>query len=856
VASTTRSGQNRTFKERLFLGAERFSREHYGVVFALVAVLAGASIWLSAGLKLEFDVLSLLPRGNRQIDTFKTALRDFGSLDYLLVLVEAGEHDGPDDLEDFTDVFAEKLRALDGLVDSVEYRFRPDSAFLSMFSENALLFLPPEDLPRVAAKLTDEAILQQIHANRLALASPAASLTTGFLLRDPIGLMPFFVNRLLGHRGALKLDLADGYYLSQDGRSLLMLVKPHAPSQDVDAARRLIAAAREAEVASLAQVGSAAEDEGGPRPGVRVRYAGNYAIAVEETDLVRQDARFNVLFSLAAVTALYWLCYRRIAALAYSGLPLLVGQAITFAAAYLALGSLNSASSSSFALLMGLGTDFTIVMYARYVEERRRGASLAVATERMVGETGLGVFTGAITSAGTFYAMCVSRFRGLFDLGFLIGTGILVCAVIIVFLMPAMIAWHEGRLGRKRDSVRKLHLQSFGVEHLMRVAARHRAATVAAVAVLAAVGGFLASRLDFDDSIKSLRSNRAEATRVQDAVAEKFGASLSYMVAIAEGRDLEEAMRNAEKVEQRLRPFVARGVIGSYESLLNYLPPPGQQREVIEVLREGSRDAFSPQRIEATFVRGLEQNGFRTEAFAEYIGGLRQFLSPKEPLRLEDLEARGLGRIVERYLHRGPDGVRIVTYIYSSDPRWKREPPPGLVEAVSGDDPRIVVTGTNVMAVEMRKIFKRDAARALLLGLALVSGLLWIDFRSLRLTSIAIAQLLSGVAMMFGMMKLSGLEINYVNAFAATMILGVGIDYSIHLIHRLKLNRGRVDDSLLETGKAVVMAALTNVAGFGTLMLGNYPALRSLGTVALYGSLACLFTSLTLVPALMAVRDR
>ncbi len=69
----------------------------------------------------------------------------------------------------------------------------------------------------------------------------------------------------------------------------------------------------------------------------------------------------------------------------------------------------------------------------------------------MVGETGLGVFTGAITSAGTFYAMCMSEFRGLCDLGFLIGSGILLCAVAIVFLLPAMITWNEGVRPRKVD---------------------------------------------------------------------------------------------------------------------------------------------------------------------------------------------------------------------------------------------------------------------------------------------------------------------------------------------------------------------------------------------------------------------
>ena len=101
-------------------------------------------------------------------------------------------------------------------------------------------------------------------------------------------------------------------------------------------------------------------------------------------------------------------------------------------------------------------------------------------------------------------------------------------------------------------------------------------------------------------------------------------------------------------------------------------------------------------------------------------------------------------------------------------------------------------------------------------------------------------------------MKVAGIHLNYVNAFVATMILGVGIDYSIHLVHRMSLSGGVVDHGLLETGKAVVMAALTNIAGFGTLALGNYPALRSFGLVALFGSLTCLFTALTLVPALMA----
>ena len=55
----------------------------------------------------------------------------------------------------------------------------------------------------------------------------------------------------------------------------------------------------------------------------------------------------------------------------------------------------------------------------------------------------------------------------------------------------------------------------------------------------------------------------------------------------------------------------------------------------------------------------------------------------------------------------------------------------------------------------------------------------------------------------------------------------------------------------METGKAVVMAALTNVAGFGTIGFCNYPGLRSMGIVAAIGSVTCLVTALTTLPALL-----
>ena len=835
-------------KQRILLRIERFSRERWKLVFGGSLILFAASIWVGSRIKIESDVLNLIPRGNRQVDTFRDALHEFGSIDYLIVLLEAGKDEGPDEIEDFADLFAEKLKSRDGLVESVEYRFQPDARFMQLFSENALLFLPPDQLPRIAEKLGDEAIHRQIRENKVALSSPTAAIAEGLLLRDPLGLMPLFVDRLLAHRGALKVDLSDGYYLATDNRTLIMLVKPAHPSQDLAFSRRLLDAAREDAEAVRATL--LADGAGGS--GTELRFGGNPAALTEESALLKRTVVVNGVVAFFAVVLLYWICYRRFAALLYSSVPLLVGQALTFAVATVVLSSLNSASASLPALLMGLGTDFTILMYARYVEERQAGASVAAATERMVGETGLGVFTGAITSAGTFYAMCVGSFRGLRDLGFLVGTGILICAVAILFLLPAMIAWNEGARKAREGKVKKLHLQSLGLEHLIGFSVRNRRSVVVGVAVLTVGAAALALELDFDAGVDSLRSNEAPSYAAQKELAEKFGASLSYMMAIAEGPTVDEAVRLSHTIEERLKPFLADGTVGSYESILTYVPLAERQQQVIAAVKAQEAAAFDAGRIRTTLRAALSENGFREEVFAAYLDQMQRFLSPARPITLDDLENNGLGRIVERYVHRDADRVKIVTYVYTSDPRWRRKPPPGLVEALQGDDPGIVVTGTNVVGRELTRIFLQDSRIAVALGLVLVALLLWFDFRSLKLTAIALAQVVAGVIMMLGCMKLFGMHINYANAFVATMIMGVGIDYAIHLIHRLHANGGVLDEGVAETGKGVALAAATNVAGFGTLAFGNYPAIRSVGIVALVGSLTCLVTALTLVPALMA----
>ncbi|MGH9866565.1 MAG: efflux RND transporter permease subunit [Candidatus Polarisedimenticolia bacterium] len=839
-------------RQGLFLRIEDYSRRHPGTIFLATFLIVCVAALLGSRVRLNTDILDLVPKGDRAVDAYKLALQEFGGADYVAVMFEAPPGHTAEEYTDLADAFAEKVSALDG-IRQVEHRLGGKGELLEVVHKFALMFLPPEEIESLRQRLSDQGIREQVSADRRILESPSSAFTKDLVRNDPFGLAPLLIGHLVKGQAALNIRPgADGYFLSEDDRALLVLIKPDRSSQDLGFTARLVGSLHAAEDEARREL---AEDGGGP-PGlseVTSEYAGSYIVALADSDLIKSDMKVTAVLSFVGVLALYLIGYRRLGALMYSSIPLMVGQVLTFGVAWIIFGHLNSASSGFVAMVMGLGTDFTIVMYARYVEERRLGRTVADSSRLMMGEGALGMFTGAITSAGTFYSMCVTEFRGLWELGFLIGTGILLSMVAILFLLPAMIQWNEGRSGREHK-IHKLYIQSFGFERLLTLSVRRPIPSLLVLTVITIILGVAAWNIGFSDSIRDLRSPYNKGVLAQEKMTRLFGGDLNFMIAVVEASTVDVLVEKVRSVQTAADPFLQSGVLRGTDSVLTYLPAPSRQQQVIDALQKGRDRDFNPDRIEASFRRALAEEGFREDAFDDYLAEFRHVLGRTEPITLADLQGRQLGALLERYIRKSAEGdrYRAAVFLFPAEKRWRREAPPGLVEALEQGDPAISVTGVNVVSKRLRDIFAHDARLAITLGLFLVSFLLWLDFRSVRLMIVANLQVLTGVVWMLGIMSLAGIEMNFVNCFVATMILGVGVDYGIHIIHRMRLNGGVVDAGVMETGKAVAMATMTNVVGFGSLALSNYPGLRSVGIISAVGSLACLLTALTLLPAMMS----
>jgi preprotein translocase subunit SecF len=279
---------------------------------------------------------------------------------------------------------------------------------------------------------------------------------------------------------------------------------------------------------------------------------------------------------------------------------------------------------------------------------------------------------------------------------------------------------------------------------------------------------------------------------------------------------------------------------------------------VLDWLERGRSNGLAIDRIDATFRGELAAEGLRYDAFAEGVDLLREALAHEQPIGVEDYAGNPQTEaLLERFLKPAQGGGwKSVVYLYPPENLWRREAPPEALALAEELGPDAELTGTNVINQQVRQRVLPDAWLAGGLGLLLVGFLLWLDFRTLRHTLLSLTPLLVGIIWMLAAMGGLGIPLNFMNIFVTTMIIGIGVDYGLHILHRYREERDRGEAelrrALVETGNAIVVAALSTVCGFGSLAFSHYPGLRSIGYVAILGAISTALVAITLLPAFLA----
>lgn len=782
------------------------------------AAVAGAlSAWLLGRIQFDTDVLHLLPSRGPAVSALQTYLANFGNLDRLFVMFEApGDHTIAE-YRDHIDDVVERLRALPDLA-SVDAGLGGGNVDWSYVLDRQLLLLGPTGVTQALARLGTTTMDQQLlrARDRISLAPESMG---ALVQQDPLDLIGLVRTHLTEQAIPLTFSASEDGYVSEDGRARLVIARPLKPPYDTGFSRAL-----------NARLDAIWQTPGDPSlPRLVVKEAGGYRVSVEAEDLIRSEGSFNGLLTLGAIVAIVVIVFRSLRPLIVVVIPMLLASLATIAV-YGAIRPLSMVAAGSVAMLFGLGEDGGTLMYVTYLQRRRSGADAETAVAGL-SEVGLSMAIGFATTAATFLGLTAIDFPALQELGLLIGIGILACGLCTLILVPALLPRNPP----------PAQLREFRADGLARFTKRRRRPILAVSAVLTVVLGIGAAFLRVSPTVDKLDA-RTPARAVEREIATRFNLPEDAIFVVGEGSQLEPLL----VANQRLKDALGPGIAASWP--VDFLPPSSLQAQTAAAI-QGS--GLTRSGVVTALDRAATRTGFRPDVFAPFVGRLDRLLDTGERLTVDGYRSHGLESIVGRYVAQGPDMARTVAYI---SPRSAADLS-RVEQAVAQVGAPLRLTGVPIINVELKDRFKSEFFTGASIGTVGVFVFLLVGFRRLAPTLQAAATTGLGILWSTGILALAGVELDLFSVFAVLMSVGVGVDYAVHLIHRREADPKRdITAALAETAPAVLLAALTTIIGFGSLVTSSYRPLASLGLVSGLSITACLVTALLVLPAWLADR--
>ncbi len=843
---------------------------------------------------------ALLPRHQPYIERYVQYDREFGELDDLAIVVEAPS------LQDAT-VYAgrlvRELRAARVPLARIAYRIDP-----KQFEGRALLYMGLDRLAEIRERIFDYQDFMEAFAARPTLDQLVDSVATqiahafvgGFLdlglseskgaldlkfVHDLVAQISGRLDRPTPYRspwGALFAVGGDdsagaGYFLSDDQRLLFILAEAESKVGSFTGDRAAIEGVRAA-VARLKR----------DFPDVNVGVTGKPALANDEMTAAFDDSQRATYLAFALTLGLLLGAFLRVGKPLMMLVVLALSLCWSIGAATLVVGHLSLFSVMFISIVVGIGIDYGIYFLFRYEEELFLGRNLREAIEITAARTGPGVLLGAVTAAATFYVLCLTDFVGVQELGFISGTAILLAWLSMMTVFPATLVLVDRRHAARPHGTmpRAIALESIHVPFVDRITS-HPRTVLAVAAVLTAAAALALGWVRFDYNLLNLQADGTESVAWEKKILATSGRS--GFAALSSADTLEE-LRRKQQAFRKLK------TVSEVDSALLLIPDQQAEKRkviadfapIVEPVRISRPMPLEPERLIVSLETLKRRFDIaRTEAppgdtqreltrVAEDIGRL------VIKLRQSDAEAATAAlEVLQRQIHRDfvtsfqrlqgnlhprtvgladvpPEikrkfvspGGRFLLQIHPAVDIWDRDGAARFVAELRTVDPD--VTGTPIITYEAIRLMERAYKQGTIYAIILVSGITALMLRRLRETLLALLPLALGLLWTFGLMYVFDLKFNLGNVFGLPLILGAAAEYGLNIV--LRYMEGREHGGPLiarSTVMGVLVAGLTTMVGFGSLLLAHHRGIYGMGLLLTLGTAASLIASLIVLPVLL-----
>jgi predicted RND superfamily exporter protein len=809
---------------------------------AVLTIICIAILFTS--LRLDSEIFNVLPGRFSSVQGLKIYDHDFEQTRELTFALICDPQD-VDKLEEFAPVFTERLRGqawcarvLAGSPMTTADGIRD----LQSIAVPLLLNLEPSAFDEAMSILQPDKIRDRLHRLRqqIEAGSPRPQFELSF---DPLGLIAPAL-KPFAQSTAIESRMLSGL-TSPDRTMRIFLVVTNQTSISAFECQRLMRRVNEFRKTAVEKWDPESHS------GLQILVTGRSAFVSEISLSMRYDVVATLLGSVVLVATIFFAGFRRWLPLVGMAFCLLLSCLVALTAGQLLFGRLSMISVGFCAILVGLGVDFAILTIGRYHQARTDGEPHQQAIATSVAKLGRAVFFGALTTAVGFLALVLSGAMSFSELGVLIAIGIFVAGLFMCSILFLFVRERQGAISR--DWL--FDLVARYVRSIVRRPAPMLMFSCAVLLLLTALGFSPIPPLEFEASTRSLQPKNIRAGQALDRIMKKMPVRWEPVLAIVRGTNQQQLHDYWQQISSNWRQLQAAGKIKGFSTPAALCPSP--------IWMERNRDRLRGINFQAareTLNETLEAEGFSVEAFAPafaLLDDLQRVADPSVPLpnwRTQLPESSSWWFLIDRYFGRDP--LLTTGFVTTNGPLTTHEQSQELQRDLSVAGVPMILTGWTYVLADLQPWSHHQLLIISALMAIFDVSLLAILYRDVRLWLIQVITLAFGIGAMIASMKLLHIHLNLLNVLSFRLVLAIGVDYGIYVVLVWQRTHD-IQHDVAGVVKPVVLAGLTAISGFGSLVLARNPALTGLGVACAIGIFWSLIATIFFtLPAMAAAKPR
>jgi len=842
----------------------------YKPILTIAAIVTLVGLFLVSKLTIKTQMMDLLPQKEELVINFNSIMNNFEAFDTVIIGIEGDEQDIIRFIE-FIESEVEQVFGVDRVITETQIDF---------LQKNMLLLTEKEDLQNLETMLTADNLKDFIRGlNENFENSYTSGGDSDNLSKDKNELLMMtntlqdFLNNMNNPDPVISQQIADEfvsgkkYMISPDRTMGLMFVRTSISTMDGEGTLKLINGLEDVLFAHEAQFN------------IEANVTGLHAIQRDELVTTERDMGRSSIFSLVLILLIFILGFRVIRYSILAVIPLILGIIWALAITYLLIGYLNLMTMMLGAILVGLGIDYSIHVISLFNEKRVSGGSIDEAIIFTFEKAVPGIISGSVTTALGFFVFAFSSFKGFSEFGIVLGIGIFCTLIASVFVLPSLLRiFGKKNLKQRRSNGLMLKFE--------RIIINKRWLVVALIILVFAWSLFKMNEVRFETDMLKIEPKGLASIELNRKMIDKFEFTSDTSILVSHSID------ETRKLKEE---FDDLSTVGSVDTIVDYLPTEEEQQlrsefglNIKNRIKDLPSSEIYPDKL-AEELNRLENNLIELSDLA-YVGAERKIVTFCDTIvnsgviseladNLPDYEDNiriVQNTLIARYQHHirnantenqitlenlpeditenylGKDG-KFMTTIYPESDVWKEKFQKLHVSQLS---PYIKnLSGNLLVMLKVIDISGKEGRKVLVWTVILIFIVLLFDLRNLKYAILAMLPMIASFVILLGIMGTFNIKFTMMSVIALPMIIGIGVDDGIHLIHRYKIER-QLLPTIRSTGRAITMTTLTTIAAFGTLMISEYRGFIGYGLLLSLGiGLAYLMTVCFLV-SLISIVDK